>query len=103
MEPKLKDVVVELASEAPLVAVLPLLVDNLEGDVLVGRPRGYPQDHKLTIWGWRHFESRRFSLVDEVRIEDVEFVALMEKKGNGHSHKNKLFTWTIFGGGLSKS
>ena len=37
---------------------------------------------------WRHFESRRFSLVDEVRIEDVEFVALMEKKGNGHSHTN---------------
>ena len=88
MEPKLKDVVVELASEAPLVAVLPLLVDDLEGDVLVGRPRGYPQDHKLTIRGWRHFESRRFSLVDEVRIEDVEFVALMEKIGNRHSHKH---------------
>ena len=52
MEPKLKYVVVELASEAPLVAVLPLLVDDLEGDVLVGRPRGYPQDHKLTIRGW---------------------------------------------------
>ena len=35
MEPQLGDVVVELAPEAPLVDVLPLLVDNLEGDILV--------------------------------------------------------------------
>ena len=35
MEPELEDVVVELTAESALVAVLPLLVHNLERNVLV--------------------------------------------------------------------
>jgi hypothetical protein len=35
VEPELENVVMKLAAESSLVAVLPLLVHNLEGDVLV--------------------------------------------------------------------
>jgi hypothetical protein len=35
VEPELENVVMELTAESSLVAVLPLLVHNLEGDVLV--------------------------------------------------------------------
>ena len=35
MEPELEDVVVELTAESALVAVLPLLVHNLERNVLI--------------------------------------------------------------------
>ena len=76
MEPQLEDVVVELASEASLVAVLPLLVHDLEGDVLVRWTRRDPQNYKLAVWSWRHLECWRFSLVYKVRVKDVEFVTL---------------------------
>ena len=36
VEPQLEIVVMELASETPLVAVLRLPIDNLEGDVFIG-------------------------------------------------------------------
>ena len=49
MEPQLGDVVVELAPEAPLVDVLPLLVDNLEGDVLVGGTGGDVEDAEVAV------------------------------------------------------
>ena len=49
MEPQLEDVVVELAPEAPLVDVLPLLVDNLEGDVLVGGTGGDVEDAEVAV------------------------------------------------------
>ena len=80
MEPQLEDVVVELATEASLVAVLPLLVHYLEGNVLVRWTRRYPKNHKLAIWSWGHLECWRLPLVDQVRIEDIEFVALKEKE-----------------------
>ena len=80
MEPQLEDVVVELATEASLVAVLPLLVHNLEGNVLVRWTRRDPQNHKLAIWSWGHLECWRLPLVDQVRIEDVEFVTLKRKQ-----------------------
>ena len=49
MEPQLEDVVVELAPEAPLVDVLPLLVDNLEGNVLVGGTGGDVEDAEVAV------------------------------------------------------
>lgn len=49
VEPELEDVVVEVAAEAALVRVLPLAVDDLEGDVLVGRPRVEPQHGELRV------------------------------------------------------
>jgi len=76
VEPQLEDVVVELASEASLVAVLPLLVHYLEGNVLVRWPRRNSENHKLAIWSWGHLECWRLPLVDQVGVEYVEFVAL---------------------------
>ena len=77
MEPQLEDVVVELALEAPLVPVLPLPVDDLEGDVLVRRPCVNAQHAKVwVVWARRQRVLGRRPLVDQVRVEDVEFVAL---------------------------
>ena len=76
MEPQLEDVVMELAAEAPLVAVFPLLVHDLEGDVLVGRPGGDAEDDEFPVGSRRHLEGGRLALVDQVRVEDVELVAL---------------------------
>ena len=50
MEPQLEDGrVEEVALEAPLVAKLPLAVDDLEGDVLVGRRGGDPEHGELAV------------------------------------------------------
>ena len=76
MEPELEDVVVELTPEASLVSVLPLSVDNLECDVLVRRPRRHPQNTILPILNREQLELRRGSLVYEVRVENIELVAL---------------------------
>ena len=46
VEPQLEIVVMELASETPLVAVLRLPIDNLEGDVFIGRARRYLHEMK---------------------------------------------------------
>ena len=76
VEPQLEDIVVELASESSLIAVLPLLVDNLEGDVLVWRPRRHPQNTVLSVLHRQQLELRRGSLVYQVRVENVELVSL---------------------------
>ena len=47
VEPQLENVVMELASETPLVAVLRLPIDDLEGDVFIGRARHYLHDAVL--------------------------------------------------------
>lgn len=49
VEPQLENVVVELTAEAALVRVLPLAVHDLEGNVLVGRPRVEPQNRKVPV------------------------------------------------------
>lgn len=49
VEPQLEDVVVEVAAEAALVRVLPLAVDDLEGDVLVGRARVEAQHREVWV------------------------------------------------------
>ena len=76
MEPQLKDVVVELTPKPPLVAVLPLSVDDLEGDVLVRRPRGHPQDTILSVINRQQLELWCGSLVDQIWVENVELVSL---------------------------
>uniref|UniRef100_A0A9L0RK64 Uncharacterized protein n=1 Tax=Equus caballus TaxID=9796 RepID=A0A9L0RK64_HORSE len=77
VEPELEDAVGELAAEAVAVRVLPLAVDDLEGDVLVGRPRVEAQRGEVLVVGARLQEVLgRGALVDEVGVEDVELVAL---------------------------
>ena len=76
MEPELEDVVVELTPEPPLVAVLPLSVDDLEGDVLVRRPRGHPENTILSVINRQQLELRRGSLVYQIWVENVELVSL---------------------------
>ena len=50
MEPQLEDGrVEEVALESPLVAKLPLPVDDLEGDVLVGRRGGDAEHGELAV------------------------------------------------------
>lgn len=86
MEPKLKDVVVELTAEAPLVGVLPLAVDDLERDGLVGRPGGELEQRKVpVVAAGDELILRCFGLVDEVWVEDVELVAL-DDLGRGVVH-----------------
>ena len=48
VEPQLENVVMELASETPLVAILRLPIDDLEGNVFIGRARRYLHDAVLT-------------------------------------------------------
>ena len=48
VEPQLENVVMELASETPLVAVLRLHIDDLEGNVFIGRARRCLHDAVLT-------------------------------------------------------
>lgn len=49
VEVQVEDAALEGALETLLVRVLPLLVDDAEGDVLVGRPRLYPQNAGVSV------------------------------------------------------
>ena len=49
MEPQLEDIVLEVAAEAALVGVLPLPVDDLEGDVFVGGARGELEHREVGV------------------------------------------------------
>lgn len=77
VEPQLEDAIGELTTEAVSVRVLPLPVNNLKGNVLIWRPGVEPQNPKVFIlragleevlWGR--------TLVNQVRVENVELVAL---------------------------
>lgn len=77
MEPQLEDVVVELTAKPSFVGVFPLAVDDLEGDILVGRPRGELEEGKILIVLARYeLVLRSLLLVDQIGVENVEFVAL---------------------------
>uniref|UniRef100_A0A8C3HVR3 Uncharacterized protein n=1 Tax=Chrysemys picta bellii TaxID=8478 RepID=A0A8C3HVR3_CHRPI len=77
VEPELEDAVGELAAEAVAVRILPLPVDDLEGDVLVGRASVEAQDGEVLVvlTGLQEVLGRG-ALVDQVGVEDVELVAL---------------------------
>ena len=72
----------ECALEPLFVRILPLFVDNAEGDVLIRRASGDAQNARVVVargGGLRialDSISRRFGSVDEIRVEDVEFVPL---------------------------
>ncbi|KFM06021.1 Putative uncharacterized protein encoded by CACTIN-AS1, partial [Aptenodytes forsteri] len=82
VEPELEDPIGKLAAAPVAVGILPLPVDDLEGDVLVGRPGVEAQDGKVLVVlaGLQEVLGRR-ALVDEVRVEDVELVALHDLGG----------------------
>lgn len=77
MEPKLEDIIMKLTPEATFVGIFPFSVDDLEGDIFVGRPGSELQHskvsiardgHQLVLWG--------VVLLYQVREENVELVAL---------------------------
>nr|Q8N1I8.1 RecName: Full=Putative uncharacterized protein encoded by CACTIN-AS1; AltName: Full=Cactin antisense RNA 1 [Homo sapiens] len=77
VKPQLEDAIGKLAAEAVAVRVFPLAVDDLESDVLVGRPRVEAQDGEILVVGAGLQEVLgRGALVDEVGVEDVELVSL---------------------------
>lgn len=77
VEPQLKYGVVELATKSVFVRVLPLSVDNLEGDVLVGRTGDEAEDLEVGLCLTRCPGVRgRLGHVNEIRVEDVELVTL---------------------------
>ncbi|KFP75399.1 Putative uncharacterized protein encoded by CACTIN-AS1, partial [Apaloderma vittatum] len=82
VEPELEDPIGKLAAEAVAVGILPLAVDDLEGDVLVGRPGVEAQDGKVLVVlaGLQEVLGGR-ALVDEVGVEDIELVALHDLGG----------------------
>ena len=86
MKPQLENVVVKLAPEAPLVPVLPLPVDDFEGDVFVGRAGVDPQDAEVFLRPCRAARDQlvigRRVLVDQVGVEYVELVALQSEGNN---------------------
>ena len=57
------------------VAQIPLLVDNLEGDVLVRGPGREFDGAEIMVLGRLQSIRRRLALVYEVRVEDVELIA----------------------------
>ncbi len=77
MEPQLENRVVELTAETMFIRVFPFPIHNLEGDILVRRACNKAEDLKVRLslarrpgvrWGLCH--------IDQVGIEDVEFVPL---------------------------
>lgn len=77
VEPELEDPVGKLTAESVAVRVLPLAVDDLERDVLVGGPRVEAQHPEVAVvLGGLQEVLRRGALVDQVGVEDVELVAL---------------------------
>ncbi len=77
VKPQLKDASVIDALEALPMGVLPFSVDDLEGEVLVGRACMETDDAQVLRLGASFDEvTWRLRLVDQVRIEDVELVAL---------------------------
>ena len=73
MEPELEDVVVELAAEPALVSVLPLPVDDLEGDVFVGWTRHHLQDAEVPVIRRHQGELGRLRLQQEQLEERKNF------------------------------
>lgn len=56
---------------------LPFAIDNAERDVLVWRPSGEPQQDRVVVSGLaNNFVGRCDGFVDEVGVEDIEFVTL---------------------------
>ena len=79
MEPQLKDVIVELTSEASFVRIFPLSVNNFESYVFVGRPSSELQHCKVGIaFDGYKLVLRRVRFFDEIRVENVEFVTLYD-------------------------
>lgn len=77
VEPQLHDVIVELRAKAFLVRVLPLSINDFEGYVLVGRSSSEAQNGEVTVVLTRRDRVLwRRTLVDQIRIKDVELVAL---------------------------
>lgn len=57
----------------------PLAINDPERDVLIRRPSSKVQQHRLVVPRLLDdLVRRRFGLVDEVRVEDVELVALYD-------------------------
>ncbi len=73
---KVEDASVKDALEAVPLGHLPLFIDDLEGDVLVGWPCTKTDDERVGGVRTLQVVLRRFGLVEEVRVEDVKFVAL---------------------------
>lgn len=93
VEPQLEDVVVEVAAEAALVRVLPLAVDDLEGDVLVGRARVEPQHREVRVLGARLLQCRNVSGFKVLLLKLFlrwEYIAICQKKSNINKH------WTLW-------
>lgn len=58
---------------------LPLAIDDPERNILIRRPSSKVQQHRLVVPRLLDdLVRRRFGLVDEVRVEDVELVALYD-------------------------
>lgn len=76
IEVQLQDAAIELTPEAVLLLVVPLLVHDLEGHVLVRRACVEADDEEVSRVCGLQVVRRRDGLVDEVRVEDVELVAL---------------------------
>ena len=77
MEPKLEDIILELAPKSSFVTELPLSVDNFKGNVFVWRSYVESQRGKICVISARCEEVlRSYSFLDQIWIEYVEFVAL---------------------------
>lgn len=79
MKPQLKYVVLELASESVFVRVFPFTIDNFKSDVLVWWSGCETQDGEIPLTRFltrSQFVGWSVSLINQIRIEHVEFIAL---------------------------
>lgn len=77
MKPQLHDIIVKLTAKSFLVGILPLAIDDLESDVFVRRSSAEAQNSEIPVVSARCNRILRCRIfVDQIRIEDVEFVAL---------------------------
>ena len=76
------DVVMKLTTEPFFVTVLPFTIDDFKGNVFIRWSGTESQDAEVFVVGTgRYGVLRRGIFVDQIRKEDVEFVALDNLRG----------------------
>jgi hypothetical protein len=81
VEVEVQHATLEGALVAVLVGILPLLADDLEGDVFVRRARREADDAVVGVRLALDLVRGRFARVDEIRVEDVELYACSSAAG----------------------
>ena len=78
---ELENTTIEPSLEAVTFRHFPLLVDNREGDIFVGYSGAEANRHRVCCAIWLQIKLRCSCFISQIRIEDVELVALDDFRG----------------------